>query len=105
MALEKQTFVEQINIARDGRIYVRAVRAILEDGVEESRRQRSLNLAPGDDIDAAFAIIADDNQVGKGFKVPNLEVRRVKDVAKAIWTTEVIAAFKAAVVVPNANGS
>lgn len=93
MALEKQTFIDQITIQADSRIYVRAVRIVLDDGEEESRRLRSLNLDPGADIDAAFTLIADDNQVGRGFKVPNVQIKRVKDVAKAVWSPEVIAAF------------
>ena len=76
MALEKAIVVDRIEILKDGQIQVREATKILEDGKELSRSFHRHVVTPTDLVDGEDA--------------------RVQAVATAVWTKEVVDAFKAA---------
>ena len=71
--LEKKEIVDQIEITRDGHVQVRQATLIVEDGVEIAKTYHRHVLSPGDSIDA--------------------EEDRVKAVAAAVWTPQVVEAY------------
>ncbi len=73
--LGKQSVIDQITILRDGQIQVKRADLYLEDGIEMAKVYHRHVLAPGD------ATTNEDD--------------RVKDVAAAVWTPEVIADYEA----------
>jgi len=75
--LEKIEIVDRIEIIENGCIQVRTKTAIKEDGVEISSKFHRHVVSPGDDYSAENA--------------------RVQAVCAVIHTTEVIAAYKAAI--------
>ena len=75
MALEKQIAIDKIEILENGSIQVRQITRIVEDGTELSASYHRWTLNPGDDTT---------NQEPK-----------VVAIANAVWTSEVIAAYKA----------
>ena len=75
MALEKQIAIDKIEILENGSIQVRQITRIVEDGTELSASYHRWSLAPSDDTT---------NQEPK-----------VVAIANAVWTSEVIAAYKA----------
>jgi hypothetical protein len=75
MALEKQTAIDKIEVVENGIIQVRQIERILEDGRELSASFHRWALAPGQDVTD--------------------QEDRVKAIANAVWTPEVIAAYKA----------
>ena len=70
---EKQEY--KIEVLENGTIQVRRADVVLKDGVEVGRQYHRHCLMPGEDVSA--------------------EVQRVKDVAAATWTAEVVAAYEA----------
>ena len=70
---EEQQF--KIEIIENGCIQVRRSDIVLKDGVEVGRQFHRHCLSPGDDV--------------------SREVPRVRDVANAAWTPEVVAAYEA----------
>ncbi len=74
--LTKQDMIDKIEALADGQIQVRRRTSILEDGVELSFSYHRHVLAPGGDL------TKEDAKVGA--------------VARALWTPEVVAAYKAA---------
>ncbi len=77
MALEKQTVTGSTEIAENGSINVRTDTVIVDDGKELSRSFHRRVVHPGDDVSG--------------------ESERVQAVAGAVWTTEVVSAYAAAV--------
>ena len=77
MALEKQTVAGSTEVNENGSINVRTDTVIVDDGVELSRTYHRKVLAPGDDVSGEDA--------------------KVQAVAGAVWTTEVVEAYAAAV--------
>ena len=75
MALEKQIVIDKIEVMELGHIQVRQLTRIIEDGVELSSSYHRWALNPGDDLTGQDA--------------------KVTAIANAIWTPEVIAAYKA----------
>jgi hypothetical protein len=73
--LSKEVVIDKIEVLADEQIQVREKTAIMEDGKEISASYHRWVLAPGDDLT--------DQDV------------RVTAVAQALWTTEVVAAYKA----------
>ena len=79
MALNKNIVVDKIEVLEMGHIQVRTATVIDEDGAELSRTFHRHVLAPGDDTSG--------------------DTQRVKDIAAATWTAQVISdweAFRAA---------
>ena len=79
MALNKTTVVDRIEVLESGHIQVRTATVIDEDGTELSRTFHRHVLEPGDDTSG--------------------DTQRVKDIAAATWTAQVISdweAFRAA---------
>ena len=75
MALEKNTFVDIIEVVANGSVQVRTKTTILEDGKEISSTLHRHVVAPGDDYSA--------------------EDSRVQAVCQATHTAEVVAAYAA----------
>ena len=76
MPLEKNTFVDMIEVVGNGCVQVRTKTAIKEDGVEISSKFHRHVVAPGDDYSGQDA--------------------RVQAICAATHTAEVIAAYQAA---------
>ena len=72
---EEQQF--KIEILENGCLQVRRSDIVLKDGIEVGRQFHRHCLNPGDDV--------------------SKEVQRVKDVANATWTPEVVAAYEASI--------
>ena len=68
--LKKESVIDQIEVIRNGNIQVRRANLIMEDGVEIAKTYHRHVLCPGDDL------------IGQD--------ERVKAVAEAVWTPEVI---------------
>ena len=75
MALEKQIAIDKIEVIENGIIQVRQITRIIEDGVELSNSFHRWSLTPNQDVSD--------------------QENRVKAIANAIWTPEVIAAYQA----------
>jgi hypothetical protein len=75
MALEKQISIDKIEVVENGIIQVRQITRIIEDGVELSNSFHRWSLTPNQDV--------------------SNENDRVKAIANAVWTPEVIAAYNA----------
>lgn len=76
MALTKQTSYDH-SITELGHIQVRQIIRIMENGKEISKTYHRHVLSPGDDV--------------------NGQDERSKKIAQAIWTPEVVAAYKTAI--------
>ena len=70
---EKQEY--KIEVLDNGTLQIRRADIVLKDDVEVGRQYHRHCLAPGDDVTS--------------------EVQRVKDVAAATWTAEVVTAYEA----------
>lgn len=77
MALTEETKIDRMEILEDGQIQVRKARIIYDDGKEISRTFHRHVIDPGRDV------AADQTDA------------RVKAVAEAVWTPEVVAAREA----------
>ena len=75
MSLTKETGIDQITVTQNEIILVRETTRIMDDGVEFSKQYNRSSLYPGQDIS---------NQDPK-----------VQAIANAVWTEEVINAYKA----------
>lgn len=75
MAITKEQFVDKIEIVENGTIQVREAIRILEDGNVLSSSFHRSSFVPGSDVSDQDA--------------------RVKAVAKAVWTKDVIKAYEA----------
>ena len=73
MALEKNIVVGQIEVGENGSIGLRTDTVVTDDGNEISRSFHRKVLAPGDDVSGEDA--------------------KVRAVANAVWTDEVVAAY------------
>ena len=80
MALTETTKVDQIEIIGDHTIQVRTATIIEKDGTELTRTFHRCAFYPGSDV--------------------SNEDPKVQAVANAIWTAEVIAAYQAAIALP-----
>lgn len=76
MLTEKTDRTDSINIRSDGSLEIREAMRIFRDGAEISKEYHRYLLHPGDDT------------TGKD--------PRIVKTAKAVWTADVVAAFKAA---------
>ncbi len=76
MALTKEQVIDQITVTENGTVLYREATRILEDGNQISQTFHRTSLQPGQDI-------AD-------------QPANVQAIAKAAWTKEVVAAYKAA---------
>ena len=74
MALEEKMVVDQIEVTRTGNIQVRRANLVLRDGVEIAKTYHREVLAPGTSLEG--------------------QEDRIKAVANAVWTEEVIAKHK-----------
>lgn len=75
MALIEQSVIDQIEVTRNCSINVRRADLILKDGVEIGKTYHRHVLAPGDDLSDQDA--------------------KVTAIAQAVWTPEVLDAYKA----------
>ena len=83
MALTKETIVDKIEVAEDGRIAVRTATRVLEDGVQLSSSYHRHVLAPSIKTGETWA----DTDISG-------EDARVQAVATATWTAEVKTAYQ-----------
>jgi hypothetical protein len=75
MALIEQSVIDQIEVTRNGSVNVRRADLILKDGAEIGKTYHRHVLAPGDDLSDQDA--------------------KVTAIAQAVWTPEVLDAYKA----------
>jgi hypothetical protein len=75
MALTKEIAIDKIEIIESNHIQVRQITRIVEDGTELSASYHRWTLAPGDSLTGQDA--------------------KVVAIANAVWTPEVVAAYKA----------
>jgi len=75
MSLEKIIVIDQIEVLEMGHIQVRQATKIMEDGKEISKTYHRHVLNPSDSLEG--------------------QDEKVQRIAKAVWTPEVIAAYKA----------
>jgi len=75
MSFEKVQIIDQIEVLEFGHIQVRQATKIIEDGVEISKTYHRHVLSPGDSLEG--------------------QDEKVQRIAKAAWTPEVVAAYKA----------
>jgi hypothetical protein len=75
MALSKETAVDQITVTENGIVLYREATRIMEDGTQLSQTYHRTSLAPDSSLDGV---------------PPKVEV-----ICNAVWTPEVIAAYKA----------
>jgi len=73
--LEKNVIVDQIEVTELGHVQVRQATKIIEDGKEISKSYHRHVLSPGDSLEG--------------------QDEKVQRIAKAAWTPEVVAAYKA----------
>jgi len=83
MSLTKQTVIDQITALETGVVLYREVTRILEDGVQLSQTYHRSSLYPGQDLTG----------------IPD----RVAAICNAVWTPEVIAAWRTATEGPGIN--
>ena len=69
-----ETFAYKVEINENKTIGIRRAEIILKDGVEVARSYHRHLIAPGDDLTA--------------------ETKEVQDLANAVWTPEVVAAYE-----------
>jgi hypothetical protein len=81
MALIEKTIIDKIELTEVNTIQIRIATIIEKDGVEIARTYHRNVLSPGDDI--------------------SKEDLRVQAIANAIWTEEVVNAYKALIVKPD----
>lgn len=96
--MNKQTVINGLAIDREGRISVSLSKEIVEDdGHIIAAGHHNFVLEPGEDIDARMEMISQSLvRDQKCAPVELTETAHLKDVASAVWTPEVIAAFQAA---------
>jgi hypothetical protein len=75
MALTKEVAIDKIEVIENGALQVRQVTRVMEDGKELSASYHRWSLSPGDDVSA--------------------QTDKVKAIATATWTAEVISAYQA----------
>lgn len=94
----KQTVVDQIEITRSGIIQIRMAKEVVDDdGTTLSSQWHRTALSPGCDIRAQMDAVSQHLTEGLGFPAVNTnDLERIKTLASAAWTDEVIAAFQAA---------
>jgi hypothetical protein len=77
MALTKETVVDQITVTEQGTILIREVTRIMENDIEISKTYHRTSVNPGDNI--------------------SNQDQKVQTIANAIWTNEVVNAYKASI--------
>jgi len=77
MSIEKLVVIDQIEVLETGIVQVRQATKIMEDGKEISKSYHRHVLSPGDSLEG--------------------QDEKVQRIAKAAWTPEVVAAYKAQV--------
>lgn len=75
MALTERSLIDKIEILENGTIQVRQANIVERDGIEIAKTYHRWVLVPGQDLSG--------------------QEQRVRDVANAVWTTEVISAYLA----------
>ena len=83
MTIEKQTVIDKIEVIENGVIQIRQNARIVEDGKIIAESYARWTCAPGQDVS--------DQDI------------RIQDIAKVIWTPEVIASYEASTVMPVAG--
>ena len=73
--LEKQVVIDKIEVLEDGQIQIRQATKIMEDNKEISKTYHRWVLQPGQNVDK--------------------QTNKVKAIAQATWTEEVVSAFEA----------
>ena len=75
MSLEKCVVIDQIEVTEFGHVQIRQATKIMEDGKEIGKTYHRHVLSPGDSLEG--------------------QDEKVQRIAKAAWTPEVVAAYKA----------
>lgn len=93
--LEKKTILNRGEIDFETNIIgIRFAKIIVEDGVELSREWHRTSLPPGADIDNLMTAVNNDLARMKQGSVDVSEIDRLKTVAEAFQTPDVIAEFQ-----------
>lgn len=92
--MEKKTEINQIEITRDGYVQIRIALMIMDGTTEVSNKWHRTMCLPGSDIDIQFALV-DSHLTQMGYPVtPQEDIDRVKALAAAAWTPDVVSAFQ-----------
>jgi hypothetical protein len=83
MALIEKTIIDKIELTEVNTIQIRTATIIEKDGVEIAKTYHRHSLSPGDDVSNQDA--------------------RVQSIANAIWTEDVVNAYKALIAKPDTN--
>lgn len=83
MTIEKQVVIDKIEVIENGTIQVRQNTRIVEDNKTIAETYARWTCAPGQDVSG--------------------QDQRIQDIAKVIWTPEVIASYEANTVMPVAG--
>lgn len=94
--MEKRSFVDQIEITRDGTIQIRIAKEIVDDdGTTISQTWHRTAVPPGGDIDQQMQAVNAHLQSMKQEPVKTDCTDRVKAAANAMWTGKVVSEFAA----------
>ena len=83
MPLTEKTIIDKIELTEVNTIQIRTATIIEKDGVEIAKTYHRHSLSPGDDVSNQDA--------------------RVQSIANAIWTEDVVNAYKALIAKPDTN--
>lgn len=89
----KQLIIDQIEVTQNGTVQVR-MHKLSSDGDMIGNHRTSIE--PGGDIDAQVAAVNNHMATENFAPIPQADTDRLKAIATAAWTPEVIAAYQAA---------
>ena len=89
----KSLIIDQIELTQNGTIQVR-MHKLSSDGDNIGNHRTAIE--PGGDIDAQMAAVNAHMATENFAPIPQADVDRLKSIAAAAWTPEVIAAYQAA---------
>ena len=89
----KSLIIDQIEVTQNGTIQIR-MHKLSSDGDNIGNHRTSI--APGGDIDAQVAAVNNHMATENFAPIPQADVDRLKAIATAAWTAEVVAAYQAA---------
>lgn len=93
--ITRKTVVDQIEVNRDNRVYVRFGVLLLEDGVEVECKWHRTVIEPGTDPDLQIRLVNAHLKSMSRAPVDEAGLGRLRDIVKSTHTPEVVAAFKA----------
>ena len=95
--IEKQTVIDQIEIARSGHVQIRFGLLLVEDGVEIGCQWHRASVEPGGDVDATIAAVNADITSRPELRAVPVDTGRLgqlKVICKTAHTKEVVKAYR-----------